>query len=99
VRHEDLSADPHAVFGRILDFLGAAAHDGPAGFIAGSRINSSFQRDPSRPDDAEWTDWGAEQREIFADVAGPALLRAGYGSAEELERWRSSGRLEARAEG
>jgi len=98
VRHEQLADDPHATFARILEFLGASPHDGPAEFIAGSRINSSFQRDPSRPSDAEWSDWEPEQRETFARVAGPALVRAGFATAEELERWSTSGRLEVRAE-
>ena len=100
VHHEELAADPRGTFTRILEFLRVAPDERPAAFIAGSRINSSFQRDPSRPDDAEWSDWDAEQRETFAEIAGPTLLRAGYGSAEDLERWRASGRLdEARADG
>jgi Sulfotransferase family len=86
-RNEDLVVDPVAAMARVLDFLGAARHDGPANFLATQRINSSFEDESQQPSEADWDDWTPEQRETFARVAGPTLVAAGYATGEELEAW------------
>lgn len=86
VRNEDLLADPRAALAPILDFIGASANDGPADYLAASRINSSFRgEDPELQD--EVIDWPEEQRRTFAEVAGPVMIAAGYLTEAELEGW------------
>lgn len=90
VRNEDLVADPAGGFGRLLDFLGAAADPQPAEFFAGNRVNSSFavaeqglgaaQRTLTDP----WAEWGDEERRTFARIAGPSLVAWGMARAEDV---------------
>jgi hypothetical protein len=86
-RNEDLAADPDTGFAGIHAFLGVEPHDAPAASFGGTRINSSFRRGATRPNDANWDDWAADLRQAFVDIAGPTLVRAGYASADELQRW------------
>jgi hypothetical protein len=87
VANEELSADPQAGFAGIQEFLGVVPDDGPAAAFQGPRINSSFRRSGSRPADDTADDWDPMLRRVFAEVAGLTLVRAGYASSEELERW------------
>ena len=90
LRNEELLADPRAALAPVLDFIGAEADDGPAAFLAESRVNSSFRGGDSqgRDDVPEWPD---ELRRTFAEVAGPGMLAAGYWTDAELERWADAG--------
>jgi hypothetical protein len=94
IRNEDLEADPDAGFARIFEFLGAKPDDGPAAFFGGRRINSSFQDGAVQPSDSDWSGWEPRVRQVFAEIAGPTLIRAGYASASELEAWAASGLIE-----
>jgi len=90
VRNEDLVADPAGSFSRVLAFLGATGHSGPAQFFAEHRINSSF----SAPEQASgaaartltdpWGEWDDEQRRTFARLAGPTMAGLGMATAEDL---------------
>jgi hypothetical protein len=84
VRNEDLSGDPAAGFERIQTFLGLAPDDRSARFFGKRRINSSFSEDAS---ESSWEAWTPESRSTFAEIAGPALVRAGYSDADELRAW------------
>ena len=44
-------------------------------------------RDPTRPDDDDWTGWSHKRRKEFVKAAGATMARAGYGSSAELEEW------------
>jgi hypothetical protein len=87
VRNEELSVTGPSAFDPILEFLGLRHHPGPGNFFAKKRIGSSFQRDPSRPADDDWSDWLRRERRVFAEVAGRTWMRAGYGSSSDLESW------------
>jgi hypothetical protein len=89
VRNEDLAADPHATLARIHRFLGIADESGPASFLAGSRINSSFQGRGGG--DAGWSEWRPGVRRQFADLAGRTLVRAGYVTEDGLRAWVETG--------
>jgi hypothetical protein len=97
IRNEDLAAEPDAGFARIHDFLGAGADDGPARFFAGARVNSSFPRS-AKSCDSPTADWHSERRQAFAEIAGAALVQAGYASPAELNGWAASGHLEPASE-
>lgn len=86
VRYEDLAADPEAGFLDIHRFLGVGDEDGPARFITERRINSSFG-DRARPTaEGVWEGWDEERRRIFAEVAGPTMVRCGYSMAGLVTR-------------
>lgn len=87
VQNEALSDDPAPGFEAILEFLGLEPHPGPASFFGKQRINSSWVRDPSRPDDDDWHGWDRRRRETFLDRAGSTMVRAGYGPRTSLDDW------------
>ena len=90
VHNEDLVADPGAGFGRLLTFLQAPDHPGPAAYFTSHRINSSFAPDDEGSGAAArtltdpWAVWDQERRRVFTRVAGPTLLALGMAPAEEL---------------
>ncbi len=89
VVNEQLLADPHGGFRGICSFLGLPYEDGPARFFATHRINSSFHYDTSTSAAPQaninpWAEWTADQKRIFLEEAGPALLQYGLATAEEL---------------
>lgn len=89
IRNEDLSADPSAGFARIQEFLALTPHPGSARAWSGKRVNSSFRHDPERPAD-RWDDWPMEMRRVVVEHAGSGLVRHGYATLDELDRWVSS---------
>jgi sulfotransferase family protein len=87
VWNEKISEDPAERFAEIIEFLDLSEHPGPGNFWAKRRIGSSFQRDMSRPDDDDWSEWNRSSRKKFVNVAGQTWERAGYGSIADLEVW------------
>jgi hypothetical protein len=87
VQNEALSEDPATGFAAVLEFLGVRTHPGPGNFFGKQRINSSWVRDPTRPDDDDWAGWDRQRRRKFLKAAGPTMVRAGYGPEESLEAW------------
>jgi len=91
VIHGDLERSPETTLAAILTFLHAPLEEAPAAFLRRDRINSSFTRqggvpaaEYQRPD--PWATWSAAQRAEFVEVSGPALLRYGLASIEDLEQ-------------
>jgi glycosyltransferase involved in cell wall biosynthesis len=92
VRYEDLVAAPRPTFRRIYDFLGVVDEDGPARFLATRRINSSFNRRQRLSADELWERWDEEERRMFAEVAGPTMLRCGFSMPDQvIARSRANG--------
>ncbi|MFP5256352.1 MAG: sulfotransferase family protein [Acidimicrobiia bacterium] len=87
VQNEALSKDPATGFAAILEFLGLDPHPGPASFFGKQRINSSWVRDPVRPDDDDWEGWDPRHRKTFLERAGTTMVRAGYGPRSTLDEW------------
>jgi len=87
ISNEALSEEPDEGFASILEHLGLEHHPGPGRFFGKQRINSSWVRDPSRPDDDDWTGWSHKRRKEFVKAAGATMARAGYGTTAELEEW------------
>jgi hypothetical protein len=87
IRNEHLAAEPHDGFAAIHAFLGVQPNEAPAAFFGRRRINSSFRISAEQPHEGGWEDWPVELREVFVDVAGPTLVREGYASTDELDRW------------
>jgi hypothetical protein len=92
VRYEDLVAEPQEAFRKIHRFLGIADEEAPARFLASRRINSSFDDRPRPSADELWETWDEERRTVFAEVAGPTMLKCGYSTADELGGTAGSGR-------
>ena len=89
VRLEELERDPVEGFGGVLKFLQAEPLDAPSNYFESHRINSSFSKTvtvgdlvPDRVSEP-WETWTAEQKEIFAEVAGNALASYGFVRTEE----------------
>lgn len=87
VRNEDVSDDPESWFDRIHAFLDLEPHPAPAAFFGSVRVNSSWQRDGARPDDDDWSDWDAEDRATFVEVAAETMERAGIADLATLAKW------------
>jgi hypothetical protein len=87
VRNEDLSADPQGGFATIVGFLDLEPHPGPASFFGKKRINSSWDKEPVRPGDDDWSEWTRSRRKEFMAIAGDTMTRAGYGDTEALGVW------------
>jgi len=92
VRNEQIAADPVASFELIQSFLDLRRHPGPANFFGKHRINSSWVKDPTRPDDDDWDAWDRGRRREFVELAGPTMERACYGTGPDLARWADAGR-------
>lgn len=82
VVHEELTANPEEQFAAILRFLDLPHEDGPARYLRDNRINSSFARG-QRPD--PWASWSEEQKRIFVQKAGNALMDYGLVTEEEMQ--------------
>jgi hypothetical protein len=90
VPNEDLVADPTVGFARILEFLSASPHEGPATCFATTRINSSFRTPSNAPARDPWDDWSSERRSQFEEIAGECMERLGYASALEPDEAHAS---------
>ena len=87
VPHARLLDEPEAMLAEVLRFLGLPQHSGPAGFIAGSRINSSYDNDGSedirRPKDTSslreerWRSWSWLRQRSYARICGTAHRAVG----------------------
>jgi Sulfotransferase family len=84
VRYEDLVAEPQQAFRKIHGFLGIADEEDPARFLASRRINSSFDDRPRLSGVELWETWDEQRRNVFAEVAGPTMLKCGYSTPGEL---------------
>jgi Sulfotransferase family/Glycosyl transferase family 2 len=84
VRYEDVVISPRAAFSSIHRFLGIADEEGPARYLASTRINSSFNGRPRLSADELWERWDEEQRRTFAEVAGPTMRRYGFSMSDHV---------------
>jgi hypothetical protein len=75
---------PRAAFSSIHRFLGIADEEGPARYLASTRINSSFNGRPRLSADELWERWDEEQRRTFAEVAGPTMRRYGFSMSDHV---------------
>jgi len=89
--NEELLRDPGEAFTTILAFLGAAYGPDPAEYFSTHRINSSFMADSASRASVEellgpspWDSWSAEQKRIFVEEAGEALVACGLATEQEL---------------
>src|SRR5262249_18274059 len=70
-------------------FLGVPYEHAVAEFFRSRRINSSFHKGPSAAPALHeltdpWPQWTAEQRKMFVEEAGPALVKYGLGGSADL---------------
>ena len=90
VRYEELVSNPEPGFRVLTRFLGEPYEHAPANFLRSNRIQSSFpdtSEDPSpRGRSDPWEEWTPEQRRIFLEEDGPAMLEYGLISRDEMER-------------
>jgi hypothetical protein len=89
VRHESLAADPERWFREILLFLGVPYEDAPAAYFRSNRVHSSFQHAGKASGHAPrgsdpWHEWSLDERGVFSQVAGPAMVKYGLASEDEL---------------
>jgi hypothetical protein len=89
ITNEDLVVGPEKLFERIFDFLGVPSEDGPANFCRTTRLNSSFPSatvDQFARDSVAriWSSWTLAERMTFVGEAGPAMLRYGLATADDL---------------
>jgi Sulfotransferase family len=91
VLNEELLRDPDEIFTIILAFLQADHDPRPADYFSTHRINSSFMADSASRASVEellgpnpWDSWSAEQRKIFVEEAGEALVACGLATEQEL---------------
>lgn len=77
VRYDAAVGDTVASMAGIFEFLDLETSDASAAWITDrGPINSSFaDRDKGAP---RWSDWSMSDRVRFAEIAGPALIRAGF---------------------
>jgi hypothetical protein len=89
VRHEALASDPERAFREVLRFLDVPHEDSPAKYFRSNRVHSSFRHgrtaggDPPRAP-APWQVWTPVQKRVFIDVAGPAMVKYGLATRDEL---------------
>jgi hypothetical protein len=89
VQTNELSNHPATSFAQIFDFLGLSHEDAPAEHFRIARVNSSFGPDligtPSTDAvERPWDTWTAEQRLMFLEEAGQALVDTGFVDRIEL---------------
>lgn len=87
--HGELVANPRGTYEEIFEFLGIDFEEPPVRYAESLRINTSF---PARGGQATaghfstpWEEWSPEQRETFAGIAGPTMLRYCLAAPEELQ--------------
>jgi hypothetical protein len=83
VRYERLAAEPVAELTGLFAFLGVPGEAPPSEFIRSRRVNSSFSRSRSRPEEPVWTSWSPQQRLTFWETAGTTMEQSGYNEARE----------------
>lgn len=83
VRYESMVSEPEQTFAAIYRFLDAPDEPAAAQYLRTNRGNSSFKRGAKSSDDP-WHDWTDEQRRIFAEEAGPAMVKLRLATAQEL---------------
>ena len=89
ITNERLITDPTDAMRDVLEFLGANPEPGPAVFLRSHRINSSFapsgrsEQAPPRLTEP-WEEWSPEQRDIFVQEAGEAMVAHGLVTEAEL---------------
>jgi hypothetical protein len=89
VMHGLLEREPQETFRRILEFLGAPQEEAPAAYAGSHRINSSFRKvagdvAASASRQNPWSQWTLEQKQVFVEEAGPALVDHGFAAAQDL---------------
>jgi len=87
VPHARLLVEPGAMLAEVLRFLGLPLHSGPAIFIAGSRINSSYDnersedirrvKDTASLREERWRSWSWLRRRSYKHICGDAHRRLG----------------------
>jgi sulfotransferase family protein len=90
VVHGQLVADPQQTYAEIFEFLGISFEEPPVRYAESLRVNTSF---PTRGGgqakvgyfSTPWQEWPREERETFAEIAGPTMVQHGLATAEELE--------------
>jgi len=86
LRHEDLVADPDALFARVLEFLQVRQHTGPGRFAKSTLIHPLDQKTQAQADvkqalqdrEAVWMQWSNEEKQTFRRICGPAMETMGY---------------------
>jgi len=91
VRNEELVAAPHEGFETISRFLRMPSEAEPEGFFRSAWLNTSFgecsNRPPSDHDLSQiWNTWTLDQKVVFLEEAGDAMLRQGFIGDEEMRR-------------
>jgi hypothetical protein len=89
VRNEQLLADPVQGFREILQFIQAPYEEGPANYFRSTRLNSSFPNVPGKPTELRrserpWDEWTQEQKTIFVEESGAAMVKYGLANYQEL---------------
>lgn len=82
VRYDDLVADPAAGCAEILEFCELEPDPGPAEFIGGPRINSSFGGSGART--PGWHSWTDAELDAFQALVGDLVVTLGF---EERDDW------------
>jgi hypothetical protein len=90
LRNEELLSDTEDRFREIFRFLSLPYEQAPILCFRSTRMNSSFphldaDKPPAlqrRPD--PWQEWSTEQKRIFVEEAGAALVKYGMAGADEL---------------
>lgn len=81
VEYERVVTDTPGTMAEILEFLDLPPHDGPAEFIAGGPINSSFTDETAKEKAGpRWAAWSRDEREAFHAIAGDLLVQLGFES-------------------
>jgi hypothetical protein len=92
VTNERLITDADQTMREVLEFLGVPYDSAPAQFLRTHRINSSFaasgRSDQSPPALTEpWWEWTTEQRAVFYEEAGAAMVTRGLATEAQLLAW------------
>ena len=83
--NEPLSADPVRGFDHVFDFLGVGPERGPSEYFGSKRVNSSYGTGTSRAE--AWDAWSPQQRQVFVDECGAAMVDLDLVDRESLQRW------------
>jgi hypothetical protein len=90
VSYTRLATSPEEAFSEILDFLGAAFEDAPADYWSSTKQGSSFRGAAENEarlasGSRRWAEWLPEERAVFADLAGPTMVKHGLAGEGELD--------------
>jgi hypothetical protein len=93
VVNEMLLTKPEAEFQRIFRFLDVPYESAPVAYLGSHRVNSSFSKiwneavaPQVTPD--PWPSWSVEQRSIFVQEAGKALVYNGLATKDDMDALR-----------